>query len=125
MMWPRSKGRRRVAEVRSSVGERSWSARSHFLEEGGRAVQLGTTHVGSRSPPMPAFMRPAPLSTTTTFDIFGGGGGFGVLRGFLLYSRYDTVEVGSKLSRLPFAQTFESSHLYFLIYVTSFPYEII
>lgn len=58
-----------MAEVRSSVGERSWSATSHFLEERGRAVQLGTTAVGSLSPPMPAFIRPPPLSSTTTFDI--------------------------------------------------------
>lgn len=57
-----------MADVRSSVSERSWEGRSHFLVEGGRARQLGTTVVGSRSPAVPALIRPAPLSRTTTFD---------------------------------------------------------
>lgn len=64
--YPRSMGRRTVAEVRSSVGERSWSPMRNFLEETGRAKQLGMMLKGSRSPPMPAFMRPPPLSRTTT-----------------------------------------------------------
>lgn len=55
--------------MRSSEGERSWSASSHFLALRGRAVQFGTTAVGSLSPPTPAFIRPPPLSKTTTFDI--------------------------------------------------------
>lgn len=55
--------------MRSSDGERSWSAKSHFLEERVRAMQFGTTAVGSLSPPKPAFMRPPPLSKTTTFCI--------------------------------------------------------
>lgn len=59
--------------MRSSVGDSSWSASSHFLEARGRAVQLGTTAVGSLSPPMPALIRPPPLSKTTTFDIAGDG----------------------------------------------------
>lgn len=89
--YPRSKGRRRVAEVRSSVGESSWSASSHFLEARGRAVQLGTTAVGSLSPPMPALIRPPPLSKTTTFDITGDGlgswrgNGFSDGRSFCFY----------------------------------------
>jgi hypothetical protein len=42
---------------------------SHFLEERGRRRQLGRTVEGLRSPPRPAFMRPPPLSRTTTFEI--------------------------------------------------------
>ena len=43
----------------------------HFLEEMGRRRQLGRTVEGLRSPPSPAFMRPPPLSRTTTFEKSG------------------------------------------------------
>lgn len=74
-----------MAEVRSVVGERRWSGRRYFLEESGRAVQFGMMVVGSRSPAIPAFIRPPPLSRTITVfddDIVvcgcGCGGGEGV-----------------------------------------------
>lgn len=66
--YPRSMGRRTAAEVRSrsAVGE-GWM---NFLEERGRYRQFGMTAAGSRSPPLPAFISPPPLSNTTTVDIF-------------------------------------------------------
>lgn len=55
----------------------------NFLEEMGRAWQLGKMVSGSRSPARPAFIWPPPLSRTITVMVWWWGLGWEMETGFL------------------------------------------